>query len=115
MNRAHSASFQRMETPPSQEQRELAARWFAELSDRLCAVLEQLEDEYAAQKGGTPGRFERRNWERPTPEGLPGGGGTMALLRGQLFEKAGVYVSTVYGHFSPQFRAQILGAAEDGK
>jgi coproporphyrinogen III oxidase len=114
MTAARSAPFERMETTPSQAQREQAARWFEELRTRLCAMLEALEDEYATKKGGVAGRFERKSWERPTAENLPGGGGVMALMRGQLFEKAGVNVSTVYGHFSPQFRAQIPGAAEDG-
>ncbi|HZT51513.1 MAG TPA: oxygen-dependent coproporphyrinogen oxidase [Stellaceae bacterium] len=91
-------------------QKERAARWFEDLRDRICAACEAIENEHAAARpgDGAAGRFERRPWQR-----AGGGGGTMALLRGPVFEKIGVNVSTVWGEFSPEFRAQIPGAESD--
>lgn len=96
--------------------KERAAAWFQSLRDDLCDRLEALED---ALIGPTPfsglpaGRFERSAWRRDDPSVPDGGGGVMAVMRGRVFEKAGVNVSTVQGEFSEQFRAQIPGASED--
>jgi len=93
-------------TIPHSARRTRAAEWFASLRDSLCAAFEAVEDE--GPGSGAAGRFQRTAWERPG-----GGGGTMALLRGRVLEKAGVNVSVVEGTFSEEFRARIPGAAED--
>jgi coproporphyrinogen III oxidase len=97
------------------EQRKQRARaWFEHLRDDICTALEKLEaDAPAALYPGDAGRFVRTPWERTDHTGKPGGGGVMSILRGRLFEKAGVHCSTVHGEFAPEFRAQIPGAADD--
>jgi coproporphyrinogen III oxidase len=99
---------------------EIAARqarakaWFEALRDNICAAFEMLENRApAALYPGEPARFVRTLWQRTDHTGAPGGGGVMATLRGRLFEKVGVHVSTVFGEFAPEFRNDIPGAADD--
>lgn len=101
--------------PALAERKAAVSAWFERLRDRLCGELEKIEDEVSGRHGDLPpGRFERKPWRRePGPAGEDHGGGTMAILRGRVFEKAGVNVSTVFGEFSPEFRAQIPGAERD--
>jgi coproporphyrinogen III oxidase len=90
------------------DQQQAARDWFESLRDRICAEFEAIESE-----AGGNARFTYMPWDRADADGSPGGGGVRGLMKGRVFEKVGVNVSTVGGRFSPEFAATIHGAEED--
>ena len=91
---------------------------FEKLAIHICQALEDLEQAYPLDDSKPPGCFERMSWQREPShdeqEGDPGGG-VRALLKGRLFEKAGVNVSTVRGRLTPEFAQEIQGADENDR
>ncbi|MCZ6605464.1 MAG: oxygen-dependent coproporphyrinogen oxidase [Alphaproteobacteria bacterium] len=93
-----------------------AVAWFTELRDQICAIFEDIEGELTGMNAEQPvGRFERKSWDRTNEDGSAGGGGTMSIMRGRVFEKVGVNISSVSGTFSDELRKTIPGAEEEGK
>ncbi len=96
--------------------KERASAWFCKLRDQVCATLEKIEDEAEGapgMAGKAPGRFVRKDWTRTDHHGGEGGGGTMSIMTGRVFEKVGIHTSTVHGSFPPEFASHVPGADED--
>lgn len=84
----------------------VAARtWFESLRDRICAEFEAIEREC-----GSDAAFTYIPWQREEDGNADPGGGTQGLMKGTVFEKVGVNVSTVHGRLPPAFAATINGA-----
>lgn len=87
-----------------------ARTWFESLRDRICAEFEAIERE-----AGSDASFQYTPWNREH-EGEAvenGGGGVQGLMKGKVFEKVGVNVSTVQGEFSKDFAGSVNGASAD--
>ena len=100
----------------TEERKAKTKAWFELLRDQITSAFEALEDALPASAplaDRPAGRFTRTPWNRTDHAGAPGGGGTMAMMKGRVFEKVGVHVSSVFGEFAPEFRKEIPGAAED--
>ena len=90
-----------------------ARAWFESLRTRICAAFEAIERESGSDAG-----FDYIAWDREDAAGehggaKGGGGGVRGVMKGKVFEKVGVNVSTVGGAFSPEFARTIHGAGDD--
>jgi len=87
-----------------------ASDWFRTLRDRICAEFEAIERE-----AGSDAAFDYTPWQRAAVEGESAetGGGTRGLMKGRVFEKVGVNISTVSGGLAKDFAATINGASAE--
>jgi len=90
------------------EQQQRARTWFESLRDRICAEFESIERE-----SGSDASFDYAQWHRDDDLSGDSGGGMRGVMKGKVFEKVGVNVSTVGGAFNPEFAASIHGAADN--
>lgn len=68
-----------------------------DLQKSICDALEEVDGKAT---------FSEENWERE-PDGSGGGGKTRVMARGNVFEKAGVNTSVVFGDVSEKMRTQL--------
>ncbi len=79
-----------------------ASTWFRTLRDQICTVFENIET--------SDSTFIRTPWSKGEDTPTLKGGGEITLMKGNVFEKVGVNISTVHGIFSEEFRDKIPGA-----
>ena len=89
-------------------EQQAARTWFESLRDRICAEFESIEREV-----GSAARFDYFPWHRDDDTSGDSGGGVRGVMKGKVFEKVGVNVSTVGGAFNPEFAPSIHGAGEN--
>jgi coproporphyrinogen III oxidase len=77
-----------------------ASDWFRSLRDNFCKTFEDLDSK----------KFSRKLWDHKGK-----GGGEMSIMRGEVFEKVGVNISTVSGEFSEDYREQVKGTSKSPK
>lgn len=87
-----------------------AADWFRDLRNAICAEFEAIERE-----AGSDAAFDYTSWTREAVAGEAGdtGGGTRGLMKGRVFEKVGVNISTVAGGLSKDFAGSVNGASAE--
>ena len=85
-----------------------AKDWFEALRTRICTAFEEIERE-----AGSDAAFEYTPWSREEAGNPNPGGGVRGVMKGKVFEKVGVNVSTVHGSFAPEFAKTIHGAGAD--
>ena len=80
------------------KKKEAASTWFKLLRDQFCEVFEKIDQE---------SKFERKQWPHKGK-----GGGEISIMKGKIFEKVGVNISTVSGEFSDDYRGQVKGTEQ---
>lgn len=85
-----------------------AKEWFETLRDQICAAFESVE-----RDAGSDASFQYTPWNREEEGNDDPGGGVQGLMKGKVFEKVGVNVSTVRGTFSEAFASQVNGASAE--
>ena len=94
--------------------KEKVESWFIKLRNQICQRFEEIENNFHHNEiREKKGRFIRKKWKRL--KNKKGGGGEISIMKGRIFEKVGVNISTVYGNFSKEFSKQVPGCEKNPK
>jgi len=87
------------------------SNWFKFLRESCIEEFELIEEAFAKQNNlNNPGKFIRTLWGRDG-----GGGGEMAVMKGNVFEKVGVNFSAVFGKFPENTKNKIPGTENNSE
>ncbi|PPR31018.1 MAG: Oxygen-dependent coproporphyrinogen-III oxidase, partial [Alphaproteobacteria bacterium MarineAlpha6_Bin6] len=96
------------------KKKKIVEEWFKLLRNKICSSFEEIEKKHRHKLvNSKPGKFYKKKWKRL--KNNKGGGGEISIMKGRIFEKVGVNISTVYGNFSKEFRNQIPGCEKSPK
>ena len=87
---------------------------FENIRNQICNTFEALEKKFSLDKNLKVNKFKKKIWHRNNKNNEYGGG-VSSILKGNLFEKIGVNISTVSGQFPNDFKDKIKGANNDPK
>jgi coproporphyrinogen III oxidase len=87
------------------KKKELSRKWFKLLRNQIINEFEKIENQNTSKKL----KFKKKNWKRKPHLKKDNGGGQMAIMYGNIFEKVGVNISTVYGSLSQDFKKNLPG------
>ena len=85
---------------------------FKNIRDQICNTFETLEKQFSSDRNLKINKFKKKIWHRDKKKNEYGGG-VSSILKGNLFEKVGVNISTVSGVFPNDFKDKIKGAGDD--
>ncbi len=85
---------------------------FLEIRNQICNTFQSLENEFSLVRNLKVNKFKKKIWDRNKNKDEYGGG-ISSILKGNLFEKVGVNISTVSGIFPHDFKNKIKGASND--
>lgn len=80
------------------QKKNMALQWFDHLKTRFCSVLEEIENEHCPPENKAP-KFKTKLWKKETGRH---GSGVLEQLKGNIFEKAIIHNSNMYGSLDPQ-------------
>ena len=80
-----------------EEKKRLVSSWFRSLRDEFCKEFESIDGS----------NFKRKKWDHSG-----NGGGEISIMKGKVFEKVGVNISTVSGEFKEDYRSNVSGTEE---